>query len=1017
MSSEFSTDSYRSTEFSRSPNGSIGNAANYNGAQSLDASREVSTVSHTAVQVPPTGLENRSIAVESGAEHTFEQRHIGPRQADIQDMLQFLGVSSLDALIDQAVPAAIRLKQPLQLGEGQNEQELLQSLRAIATQNQVFRSYIGMGYYNCITPPVIQRNILENPGWYTQYTPYQPEISQGRLEALLNFQTMIIDLTGMEIANASLLDEGTAAAEAMAMSYGQHKGSANAFWVSSACHPQTIEVVKTRAIPLGIEVIVGDHQTFEFDRPIFGALLQYPATDGAVYDYQAFVDRAHAAGALVTVAADLLSLTLLKPPGEFGADIVVGNTQRFGVPLGYGGPHAAYFATKDAYKRQLPGRLVGVSKDAAGRPALRLALQTREQHIRRDKATSNICTAQVLLAVMASMYAVYHGPEGLHRIADRIHQRTVQLAAGLTALGYRLGTQPFFDTLYVEVGSQQAEILQQAIARQINLRPMGEGAIGISLDETTTEQDLADLLQVFQATAPASSPVQPQVTSIPDSLTRTTSYLTHPVFNSYHSETEILRYMYRLQSKDLSLTTAMIPLGSCTMKLNATSEMIPVTWAEFSQIHPFAPLTQTKGYQILFRQLEQWLAEITGFEGISLQPNAGSQGEYTGLLVIRQYHEHRGEGHRHICLIPESAHGTNPASAVMAGMKVVAVACDKDGNVDIADLRAKAEKHKDSLSALMVTYPSTHGVFEEGILEICQIVHENGGQVYMDGANMNAQVGLCRPADFGADVCHLNLHKTFCIPHGGGGPGMGPIGVKAHLLPFLPKHSVVNMEAVDGISDSSRIGAISAAPWGSSSILPISWMYVALMGASGLTRATQVAILSANYIAKRLEGYYPVLYKGKNGLVAHECIIDLRQFKKTAGVDVEDIAKRLIDYGFHPPTMSWPVAGTVMVEPTESESKQELDRFCDALITIREEIREIEEGKVDPQHNLLKHAPHSAASLLSDQWNRPYSRERAAYPTSWTRENKFWAAVDRIDNAYGDRNLVCACLPMDAYQE
>jgi len=995
--------------------------------------------SDEAVSVPTNGTSTTNLmTTEANAQANvqpvatnseFEQRHIGPRDAEIQQMLAFLGYSSLDNLIDQAIPSAIRLKQPLQIGAGQTEYELLKGLKTIAAQNQVFRSFIGMGYHNCITPPVIQRNILENPGWYTQYTPYQPEISQGRLEALLNFQTMVMDLTGLEIANASMLDEGTAAAEAMTLSYGQHKGKANAFWVSNACHPQTIDVVQTRAEPLGIEVIVGDHHTFDFEQPIFGALLQYPATDGAIYDYSKFIDRAHTAGALVTVAADLLSLTLLKPPGEFGADIAIGNTQRLGVPLGYGGPHAAYFATKEAYKRQLPGRLVGVSKDAAGRPALRLALQTREQHIRRDKATSNICTAQVLLAVIASMYAVYHGPDGLRGIAERVHGLTVNLATALQDLGYRLGSEPFFDTLRVEVGDRQAAILQQAIEHQINLRKIGDSAIGISLDETTGDRDIAALLRIFSGVDLPNTPALQRNGSaqfpLPASLRRTSSYLTHPVFSLYHSETELLRYMYRLQSKDLSLATAMIPLGSCTMKLNATSEMLPITWDEFAQIHPFVPLEQTRGYQILFQQLEQWLAEITGFDGISLQPNAGSQGEYAGLLVIRHYHASRGEAHRHICLIPESAHGTNPASAVMAGMKVVAVACDKEGNIDIADLRAKAEKYQENLAALMVTYPSTHGVFEEGIREICQIVHDNGGQVYMDGANMNAQVGLCRPADFGADVCHLNLHKTFCIPHGGGGPGMGPIGVKSHLIPFLPGHSVVKMQVegreqrAEGTPDpaqSSRIGAVSAAPWGSSSILPISWMYIALMGASGLTKATQVAILSANYIAKRLEGHYSVLYKGKNGLVAHECIIDLRQFKKSASIEAEDIAKRLIDYGFHPPTMSWPVAGTIMVEPTESESQQELDRFCDAMIAIREEIREIEEGKADSENNLLKHAPHSATTLLSDSWNRPYSRERAAYPTAWTRENKFWAAVDRIDNAYGDRNLVCSCLPMDAYQ-
>ncbi len=992
MSSEFSTDSY-------SP------AATSFKVDSADPLSRSNAAPAPAVPQP--------LIAQIDRQNEFLGRHIGPRTSEIQQMLMLLGFGNLEDLIDQAVPAAIRLKQPLQIGEGRSEAELLAALKTIAAENQIFRSYIGMGYANCITPTVIQRNILENPGWYTQYTPYQPEIAQGRLEALLNFQTMIIDLTGMEIANASLLDEGTAAAEAMTLCYGQYKGKSKTFWVSEACHPQTIDVVQTRAIPLGIEVVVGDHRTADF-ADVFGVLLQYPATDGKIYDYQETIAQAHAAGALVTVAADLLSLTLLKPPGEFGADVVVGNTQRFGVPLGYGGPHAAYFATREAFKRQIPGRLVGVSKDVAGRRALRLALQTREQHIRRDKATSNICTAQVLLAIMASMYAVYHGPEGLRQIATRVHGLTVQLAAGLKKLGYAIGDQPFFDTLRVEVGSQQAEILAQALTRKINLRSTDSDAIGIALDETTTEADVADLLHIFAGSEPElNGALSAAQSPIPETLQRTSAYLTHPVFSAYRSETELLRYLYRLQSKDLSLTTAMIPLGSCTMKLNATSEMIPVTWPEFANLHPFVPIDQAKGYQTMFQQLEAWLAEITGFAGISLQPNAGSQGEYAGLLVIRQYHVQRGEGHRNICLIPESAHGTNPASAVMAGMKVVPIACDSDGNIDIADLRAKAEKHQENLAALMVTYPSTHGVFEEGILEICGIIHEFGGQVYMDGANMNAQVGLCRPADFGADVCHLNLHKTFCIPHGGGGPGMGPIGVKAHLVPFLPGHTVVDM----GHTGNEQIGAVSAAPWGSGAILPISWMYIALMGGNGLTHATEVAILNANYIAKRLEGHYAVLYKGKNGLVAHECILDLRQFKKSAGIEVDDIAKRLIDYGFHPPTVSWPVAGTIMVEPTESESKQELDRFCDAMIAIREEIREIESGQVDPQNNVLKHAPHSAASLLTDQWDRPYSRERAAYPTQWTRDNKFWAAVDRIDNAYGDRNLVCSCVGMEAYQE
>ncbi|BCL36037.1 aminomethyl-transferring glycine dehydrogenase [Nostoc sp. MS1] len=952
--------------------------------------------------------------------NTFIQRHIGPSSADIQQMLGVLGFSSIDDLINKTVPASIRLNKKLQLPEVQTEYAALAKLKQIASKNQVFRSYIGMGYYDTITPTVIGRNILENPGWYTAYTPYQPEIAQGRLEALLNFQTMIIDLTGLEIANASLLDEATAAAEAMSMSYGVSKNKANAYFVSHECHPQTIDVLQTRAKPLGIEIIIGDHQTFDFAQPIFGAVLQYPATDGTVYDYRAFIEKAHAQGALVTVVADPLSLTLLTPPGEFGADIAVGSTQRFGIPMGFGGPHAAYFATKEEYKRQVPGRIVGVSKDVNGKTALRLALQTREQHIRREKATSNICTAQVLLAVMASMYAVYHGPEGLKQIAENIHQLTVTLAEGLKRLGYKISSQNFFDTLRVELGTQKLEtILAGCQARNINLRIYDETAVGISLDETTTPEDLIDLWQIFAAKDDL--PFTPEeLTSSPDiSLPRTSSYLTHPIFKRYHSETELLRYLHRLETKDLSLTTSMIPLGSCTMKLNATSEMIPVTWEEFGRIHPFAPPTQTRGYQILFQQLEAWLAEITGFAGISLQPNAGSQGEYAGLLVIRQYHESRGEANRNVCLIPTSAHGTNPASAVMCGMKVVAVACDAEGNIDVDDLKAKAEKHSHELGALMVTYPSTHGVFEEAIQEICAVIHSHGGQVYMDGANMNAQVGICRPGDIGADVCHLNLHKTFCIPHGGGGPGMGPIGVASHLVPFLPGHPILGSGewgvGSGEISNSQNIGAIAAAPWGSASILVISWMYIAMMGADGLTQATKVAILNANYIAKRLESYYPVLYKGQNGLVAHECILDLRSLKKSANIEIDDVAKRLMDYGFHAPTVSWPVAGTIMVEPTESESQAELDRFCDALIAIRQEIGEIEAGKLDIQDNPLKNAPHTVESLLSSEWHHPYSREQAAYPAPWTREYKFWPSVGRIDAAFGDRNFVCSCLPMEAY--
>jgi glycine dehydrogenase len=955
-------------------------------------------------------IQKRSPSKAFAHPDRFVSRHNGPRDEEVAGMAKTVGYDSLEALISATVPAEIRIKRPLQIGQARSEYEALADLKAIAHKNQVLRSFIGMGYSNCITPPVILRNILENPAWYTQYTPYQPEISQGRLEALLNFQTMVMDLTGMEIANASLLDEGTAAAEAMAMSFGVTKTKSHAFFVSNDCHPQTIEVVQTRAIPLDIQVIVGDHETFDFAAtPVFGALLSYPATDGSIADYQAFCDRAHAAGTLVTAVADLLALTLLTPPGEWGADIAVGNTQRFGVPFGYGGPHAAYFATKDAYKRQLPGRLIGVSRDARGARALRLSLQTREQHIRRDKATSNICTAQVLLAVIASMYAVYHGSVGLKAIALRVHNLTTALAAGLKAAGFTLRSDRYFDTLAVETGDRTDTLMAAAVKRGINLRKLDAGAIGIALDEATGDRDVMDLLEIF--TGQSLESLAAGTSAIPAGLTRTSSYLTHPIFNQYHSETDLLRYMYRLQQKDLSLTSAMIPLGSCTMKLNATAEMIPVTWAEFGQIHPFAPVDQTEGYQLLFTQLEQWLAEVTGFAAISLQPNAGSQGEYAGLLVIRAYHEANGNTNRNICLIPTSAHGTNPASAVMAGMKVVPVSCDDAGNIDIADLRAKAEKHAANLSALMVTYPSTHGVFESGIKEICSIVHEFGGQVYMDGANMNAQVGLCRPGDFGADVCHLNLHKTFCIPHGGGGPGMGPIGVVSHLAPFLPGHGVI---ATGG---AQAIGAVSAAPWGSSSILPISWMYIAMMGGEGLTRATEIAILNANYIAKRLEGHYDVLYKGTNGLVAHECILDLREFKKSADIEVDDIAKRIIDYGFHPPTVSWPVAGTIMVEPTESESLAELDRFCDALISIREEIRAIESGNVDRTNNILKNAPHTVEDLVDATWDRPYSRIEAVFPTAWTRQNKFYPSINRIDNAWGDRNLVCSCLPMDAYED
>jgi glycine dehydrogenase len=925
-------------------------------------------------------------------------------------MLGLLAYPSLDALVNDAVPPQIRLQRPLQLPPARSEYEALATLKEIAAQNQVFRSFIGMGYYDCITPAVIQRNMLENPGWYTPYTPYQAEVAQGRLEALLNFQTMVIDLTGLEVANASLLDEATAAAEAMTLCHSL-KEDRKVFFVSEACHPQTIDVVKTRAGALGIEVVTGDHGTFQFSDRVFGALVQYPNTFGEVVDYSSFIEQAHAAGALVAVATDLLSLTVLRPPGEFGADVGLGSAQRFGIPLGYGGPHAAFFATRDAFKRSMPGRIVGVSKDSRGLPALRLALQTREQHIRREKATSNICTAQALLASMAAMYACYHGPDGLRQIARRIHSLAAVLARGLERMGYQVRPKTFFDTIPVGLGDKHAEaILQAAEKHRMNFRAINEHTVGIAVDETTTEKDLGDIWRVFSGGDIPGFHVAELAAEIDAEYAaphaRTTKYLSQPVFNRYHSEMEMMRYLKRLESRDLSLTTSMIPLGSCTMKLNAAAEMLPVTWSEFSRLHPFAPLRQARGYQIMFQQLEEWLSEITGFAGISLQPNAGSQGEYTGLLVIRAWHLNRREGHRNICLIPSSAHGTNPASAVMAGLKVVAVACDKEGNIDVADLRAKAEAHKANLAALMVTYPSTHGVFEQSIRELCEIVHANGGQVYMDGANLNAQVGLCRPADIGADVCHMNLHKTFCIPHGGGGPGVGPIGVAEHLVEFLPGHSVVNL------GGENPVGAVAAAPWGSASILPIAWVYIASMGAPGLKKATQYAILNANYVARRLQNYFPVLYRGHGNLVAHECILDLRQF---IAVTVEDVAKRLMDYGFHAPTISWPVPGTMMVEPTESESKAELDRFCEALISIHAEMNAIQSGQADKQNNLLKNAPHTADMLAAEQWGRPYSREQACFPAKWLHDRKFWPAVGRIDNVFGDRNLVCSCAGMEAY--
>jgi glycine dehydrogenase len=941
----------------------------------------------------------------------FTERHVGPSLEDLENMLKELGFETLDSLADSAVPERIRFRDSLGLPEPQTEYEVLQTLKGFGSQNVVAKSYLGLGYHPTITPPAIQRNVLENPGWYTAYTPYQPEIAQGRLEALLNFQTMITDLTGLEIANASLLDEATAAAEAMHLCHAVADGpTRNRFFVSASCHPQTIAVVQTRARPLGIEVVVGNHQSIDWGSGWFGVLVQYPDTNGTLHDYHSLVADAHANGALVVTAADLLGLTLLTPPGEFGADVCVGSSQRFGVPIGFGGPHAAFFATRDQFKRHLPGRLVGVSKDSAGRAGYRLSLQTREQHIRRDKATSNICTAQVLLAVMASMYAVYHGPQRLRAIATEIHRKTERLASILVDLGYQVLEGPRFDTIKVHVGSLRHRIIERAEEARINLRQFPEGEFGISLDETTSEKDLESLVQLFNLDQQIVSPnySSHREEELPVGFRRESTYLQHPVFNRYHTETELMRYLKRLENRDLSLTTSMIPLGSCTMKLNAAVEMLPVTWPEFGQIHPFAPQNQTKGYLLLIAQLEDWLAKITGFDAVSVMPNAGSQGEYAGLLAIREYHARQGSRDRNVCLIPTSAHGTNPASAVMAGFEVVPVLCDAEGNIDLGDLRAKAQRHRDQLGALMVTYPSTHGVFEEAIVEICDIVHASGGQVYMDGANMNAQVGLCRPADFGADVCHLNLHKTFCIPHGGGGPGIGPIGVKSHLADFLPTHPFVDFGRPEGI------GPVTAAPYGSASILCISWAYIALMGSAGLTHATKVAIANANYIAKRLEQFYPVLYRGKSGLVAHECIIDLRQFKKTAGIEVEDVAKRLMDYGFHAPTMSWPVPGTMMIEPTESESKAELDRFCDAMISIYGEIRAIETGEADRLDNVLKRAPHTAQDLLAETWDRSYSRESAAFPAPWTRQYKYWPPVGRIDNVYGDRNLFCTCAPVEA---
>ncbi len=945
---------------------------------------------------------------EFGPSDDFVRRHIGPTDADITAMLAAVGADSLDSLMAESLPAAIRMQGSLALGEGISEYELMGRLRELASQNRIHRSFIGMGYSDCITPLVIQRNILENPGWYTQYTPYQSEIAQGRLEALLNFQTMVGDLTGFALANASLLDEATAAAEAIAMLRAvQKKNESQRVFVSSDCHPQTIGVVKVRAESRGWEVVVGDHREYDFATGAFAALLQYPASDGALYDYADFCAQAHAQQTLVCVAVDLLALCLLRPPGEFGADAAIGSAQRFGMPMGYGGPHAAFLATRPEFQRQVPGRIIGVSEDVRGQPALRMALQTREQHIKRERATSNICTAEVLPAVVASMYAVYHGPDGLRRMAHRVHRQARALARGLEGAGYRVVHDQYFDTLRVEVGAQGDALLVQARAEGMNFRDLGDGHWGIALDETTHKDDLQAILTLLGGKL--SSTVDEGLAWGPDHV-RHSRFMEHPVFASHHSETEMMRYMRRLEAKDLSLVHAMIPLGSCTMKLNATAEMMAITWPEFAGLHPFAPVDQAQGYAAIFAEMEGMLREITGLKGISLQPNAGSQGEYAGLLIVRKYHQTRGEAQRNVCLIPASAHGTNPASAAMAGLDVVVVACDDEGNIDLADLRVKADAHRERLAALMVTYPSTHGVFEEAIGEICAIVHQAGGQVYMDGANMNALVGLCQPGEIGIDVCHLNLHKTFCIPHGGGGPGMGPIAVAEHLEEFLPSHPLVYTGGTESI------GPIAAAPWGSASILLISWAYLRLMGGAGLTEATKVAILNANYLSSRLADSFPVLYKGRNGRVAHECILDLR-WAREHGIGVGDVAKRLMDYGFHAPTVSFPVAGTLMVEPTESESKAELDRFCEAMIAIGGEIQQVAAGEMDRTNNPLVHAPHPMDIVLADEWDRPYSRTVAALPAPWLLERKFWPAVGRLNDAQGDRNLICSCPPVETYSQ
>jgi len=948
----------------------------------------------------------------------FSSRHIGPNQNSQNEMLRKIGVSTLDELIDKTVPADIRLKAPLDLPDGISEFEYLEDLKTKAAKNKIFKSYIGMGYHPVIIPPVIQRNVLENPGWYTAYTPYQAEIAQGRLEALLNFQTMTSDLTGLPISNASLLDEGTAAAEAMGMFFNnrgkeQKQAGAVKFFIDEACFPQTIDVVKTRAVPMGIEAIIGDFGNVTLDETFFGCLLQYPNGNGEVRNYGSFIESSKSFGIKTAVATDLMALALLTPPGEWGADVAVGNSQRFGVPMGFGGPHAAFFCTTEEFKRVIPGRIIGVSVDRTGRRALRMALQTREQHIRRDKATSNICTAQALLAVMASSYAVYHGADGIRRRALKMHNQATALFNALVELGYPIAAKTYFDTLKVDAGSRFESIMEKAEATGINLRDFSDGRhLGITINETTNQHDLVDLVSIFagERTFPGIQQAAAEENkSVIGSFWRTSTYLQHPIFNSHHSESDMMRYLKRLENKDFSLTHSMIALGSCTMKLNSASELMPITWPEFANIHPFAPKHQYQGYKEILRDLEASLCEITGFAGMSLQPNSGAQGEYAGLMVIRAYHESRGQHHRNVCLIPASAHGTNPASAVMAGMKVVVVACDTAGNIDAGDLKSKAVEHAENLSCLMVTYPSTHGVYEEGIREMTSIVHQHGGQVYMDGANMNAQVGLTNPGNIGADVCHLNLHKTFAIPHGGGGPGMGPIGVAAHLVPFLPGNPVVQTGGEQAIS------AISSAPWGSALILLISYGYIKMLGGKGVTDSTRVAILNANYMKARLEQHFPVLYAGRNNTVAHEMILDCRSFKQTAGIEVEDIAKRLMDYGFHAPTVSFPVAGTLMIEPTESESKAELDRFCDALIQIRHEIAEVESDPALRGLNPVSMAPHTMEQLCSNDWDRFYSREVAAYPLAFVRENKIWASVARIDNAYGDRNLICTCPPIEEY--